>query len=1192
MDASMPMKTGSIRRHVGSAMTALALPVLLCAGPVAPASAAPAQLPLLGRLANPATPNVVYTIDDSGSMAWRYMPDSVSPWTNNDRWWISFHPGDVRSLNTAYGNLPASLRLFSTRADDLVSARLRSSAYNTIYYNPEVRYEPWFNSDGTQFPAASSSAAVLNPNIPGWGTVSLEGTIDYNGPLCTSSSPGATSTTCAAVANEPITPATWYQYNGGAFDSLASFTQVRIMDHASFTRGAARTDCTVAGAGHVCTQAQEYRNFANWFVYNRTRTYLAIAASSQAFSAQGEQLRVGYGRIGKTSATSVDGVSTKTLERGVRDFTGTARSDFFGWLYKAPASSSTHLRRALGDVGEYYSRADNRGPWSNTPGSDDPTAHLSCRKSYNILMTDGYWNNDAASVAAARQNVDGQAGPTITNPAGGSYQYTPASPYADNASDTLADVAMYYWNRDLRPALDNKVKPDTQNPAFWQHMVNFTVGLGVDGTLNHPDDLVDLQSGAKQWPGSVPGDSPTAIDDLWHAAVNSRGRYLSATDPSTFSTELSRILEEIASRNASEAGIAVASRVLQVGNRKYLPTYITDQWTGDVTAIELDATGQQLSPLWNAASRIPADTARNILAGTRAATGAKAIAFTWASLPADMRGELGAGADTALVEYLRGNAALEGSTYRKRASRLGDVVNSQPTYVQGLVNMRYNLLPPATPGATSYGAFLQTKKARSGTLFVGANDGMLHAFRGSDGVETFAFIPRSLLPTLGLLAAPSYGHRFYVDGPLTESDAYWGGSWHNVLVGSTGAGSRAVFALDVTNTDSMGPGNVLWELDSTVQAELGHVLAPIEVGLMKNGQWAAVFGNGYDSASGKAQLFIVDLQTGALIRRIDTGAGSGNGLGGTRVIRDGNQVIVGAYAGDLKGNVWKFDLSSASTAAWSLGFGGSALYTARDSGGVVQPITAQPTLVAHPRGGNMVLVGTGKLFEEGDQATTNPQSLYGLWDKQALVQSAGTWNWSTEGGITVPSTVKAHAIDTTTVAGANGETYFTTITPAAIDWNTDRGWTLPLSILPGQRNSISPRLLLGMALFETIAPSDGSLGGDQCMGSDGQGFSLLLDPISGAMSSKPVTDVNGDGVVDINDPPIAGWASGQWSGSTSWLGEAAPLVPKDCTANPAACLCPAGTKQLRGIGADAGSMPVCFPVPPPTRWWWRQLMVH
>jgi type IV pilus assembly protein PilY1 len=391
----------------------------------------------------------------------------------------------------------------------------------------------------------------------------------------------------------------------------------------------------------------------------------------------------------------------------------------------------------------------------------------------------------------------------------------------------------------------------------------------------------------------------------------------------------------------------------------------------------------------------------------------------------------------------------------------------------------------------------------------------------------------------------------------------------------------------------MNAGNVLWELDSTQQPELGNVLAAIEVGLMKNGKWAAVFGNGYASESGKAQLFVVDLQTGAVIRTIDTGVAGDNGLGGVRLIRDGNQVIVGAYAGDLKGNVWKFDLSSTNASAWKVGLGGAALYAAKDSKGAAQPIAAAPALVAHPRGGNMVLVGTGKLFEEGDQASVATQALYGLWDKQSLVQvTGGTWQWTTEGAITSPTTVKAHSIKTATIAGANGETYYTTLTPAKLNWDTDRGWTLPLTIMISQRNSVAPKLLLGMALFETIAPLNGTTAGDACNGSEAQGFNLLLDPISGAMSAKPVTDVNGDGIVDQQDPPVAGWATGEWNGSSTWLSEATPTVPKDCTTAPAACLCPAGTKQMRGIGADAASMPVCFSVPPPTRWWWRQLMVQ
>ncbi len=1027
--------------------------------------------------------------------------------------------------------------------------------------------------------------------------MSLEGTISYTGKLCTSNTLLPLVTTCADVVNEPITPATYYEYNGGDVNSLASFTRVRIMDFPSFDRGPARTDCTPnVTTGVTCTQAQEYQNFANWFVYNRNRTYVAIAASSQAFAAQSEQMRVGYGRIGQKKDIDIDGVKTKTLERGVRLFSGVDRDAFFNWLYLTPAESSTHLRRAVGDVGEYYSRTDNKGPWGNTPGSNDPTAHLSCRKSYNILMTDGYWNSDPAENKLARLNVDGLPGPVIANPAGGSYQYLPSRPFSDLAADTLADVAMFYWNRDLRPDLANSVKPDAANPAFWQHMVNFTVGMGVDGTLRSPEDLPDLQSGAKNWPLLVPGDSPSAIDDLWHAAINSRGRYLSAADPTTFAVEMTKILEEIANRNASEAGVSVSSQVLQVGNRKYVPGYVTGDWSGSITAIELDAAGQQLSPVWEASSKIPAYDSRNIFVGTRDTKSPRAVPFTWPSLSSDMRKDLSTKADSALVDYLRGDSSLEGNTYRRRTARLGDVVNSQPTFVKGLVNLRYNMLPAGTPGASTYTAFVEAKKARPGMLFVGANDGMLHAFRDSDGVEDFAFIPRSMLTTMALLSAPSYGHRYYVDGPLTESDAYFGGGWKNVLVGTTGAGARGLFALDVTNTASMGAGNVLWEMDDTMEPEIGNLLAPVDVGLMKNGKWAAVFGNGYVSASGKAQLFIVDLQSGALIKRIDTGVGgvgaAANGMGGARLIRDGNQVIVGAYAGDLKGNVWKFDLSSTSVSDWKVGFSGNPLYVAKDSSGVPQPITARPTLVAHPRSGNMVLVGTGKLFEEGDQNNVAPQSIYGLWDKQSLVQDTGVWKWSTEGAITTASTVKTRALKTTVVVGSAGENYYTSITGATLDWNTDRGWTLPLAILPGQRSTLSPRMLLGMSLFETIVPSDGSLAGDPCLGADAMGYSLLLDPLSGEMSKTPTSDVNGDGVVDIKDPRVAGWSSGKWTGSSNWLGEKSPMTPKDCTTDPAACLCPAGTKRLQGIGAEAGSRSVCFSIPAPTRWWWRQVMVQ
>lgn len=1163
---------------------ALSLVALLCWGQILPAWAEPAQLPLLTRAANPATPNVVFTFDDSGSMSWRTMPDST--FSGISSYNLAHHPAD---RNGSYDPYPVT-----TRANDLISARLRSPAYNLIYYNPEIRYRPWAFSDGTSFPDAHPEAAWLDPNdrpdvstptarasaIAAGKAVNLVGKFTYGSRIwcksANSTTPNLTGTYngtsayCQNVNGEEFYPATYYVHNGGNFTNVANFTRVVIDLADTFTRGPGRTDCTVVGNVATCTKAQEYQNFANWFTYYRYRKLLAIGAASLAFADQGDGFRVGYGRINKSSSSNIDGVSTTTLIRGVRPFSGTSRQEFFNWLYTLPASGNTPLRRAMDAVGKYYSRADNRGPWGNTPGSDDPTAHLQCRKSYHILMTDGYWNDAAAATSAAQENVDNKNGPVITGPNSQTYQYTPTPPFKDSSSNTLADVAMYYWNRDLRPDLDNRVPPDSKNPAFWQHMVNFTVGLGVSGTLNYPGDLPALEAGTKSWP-SVSSGSSNTIDDLWHAAVNSRGAYLSAKDPEEFAAALSSILQEIVERQASDGGVATAAATLQAGNRKFVPEYRTGAWTGNLRAYVLDELGQHTSEVWNAEDKLPGHADRNILVGTRNGT-PKAVPFKWDTLPADLKSELGPGADAFLVNYLRGDATLEGSTYRRRNARLGDFVNSQPVYVKGLVDLQYSLLPDGTPGKGSYDAFVHTKALRNGVVFIGGNDGMLHAFRdtGSDaGREVFAFIPRALLPTLNLLASPAYGHRYYVDGPLVETDAYLDGNWRNLLVGSTGAGGRAVFALDVTDLGSLGAGNVLWELDHTIDDDLGHVLAPIEVGMTQDGTWVAVFGNGFDSASGKAQLFVVNAKTGAVIRKIDTGVGGGNGLGGVRLVRDPNRVVVGAYAGDLKGNVWKFDLTGGS-GAWKVAFGGEPLFKTAS-----QPVTARPEYLAHPEGGFMVLVGTGKLFAEGDQLDMSTQSLYGLWDQQKLEQTGSSYAWSEGDPITDPDSILGNAFAASPITGPEGQTFYK-VTTGELDWTTHRGWKLPLTLASGQRNIYEVTTFMGLALFQTVAPTTEAT--NPCVETSGEGFNILVDPITGKMA-PPFMDTNGDGVINEDDQQIAAYATGA---------DGRDVVLMQPPGQPSLEPCEGRRMMsLQGAGSGSGTL-VCAAVPRPRVW--RQIV--
>ncbi|WP_300285241.1 hypothetical protein [Nitrosomonas sp.] len=352
--------------------------------------------------------------------------------------------------------------------------------------------------------------------------------------------------------NKTFYPAVYFRYNGsGATDSAASYTQIEIKSSTpTYTGSLGRTDCAAAP---TCTYDEEIQNFANWYTYYRSRVLLARAGVGRAFAAQSKNMRVAFGAINKGS-TSIDEVATETLITGVRLFDGTDKADFFNKLYQhtIPAQG-TPLRTAMKGVGEYLKRTDDKGPWGENPGVGGGSQAV-CRQNYHILMTDGYWNDSYSGV----ENSDGSNGNIITNhfpnAAPATYQYKPVLPYSDSYKNTLADVAMYYWKTDLRTDLDNKVPTNAKDPAFWQHMVNFTVGLGVKGTLT---SLPGSSGGPSAWPNPT-NSNPEKIDDLWHAAINSRGEFFSAQDPVTFASGLSSTLNNITARISSSA--AVCSR--------------------------------------------------------------------------------------------------------------------------------------------------------------------------------------------------------------------------------------------------------------------------------------------------------------------------------------------------------------------------------------------------------------------------------------------------------------------------------------------------------------------------------------------------------------------------------------------------------------------------------------------------------
>jgi type IV pilus assembly protein PilY1 len=952
-----------------------------------------------------------------------------------------------------------------------------------------------------------------------------------------------------------------------------------------------RTDCGATS----CSWTQEQQNYANWKLYHSTRLELAKTGIGLSFQPLNPTFRLGWATINNLESNS-------SLDSGVQLYNSTTQSKFLTWLYGLSAPGNTPNRIALDKVGQYFQRADAAGPWATDPAESVPapvassasedTTHASCRRSYALLMTDGYYNEDFTT-----PDVDSLAGPSITQ--GGTYKYSPIGPYSDTASgvarsNTFADVAMKYWVNDLRPNLKNQVKPTSGDEAFWQHLNFYAIGLGITGTLDatDPEVLRKLTGNAStppyrslDWPAPSSND-PTAIDDMWHATVNGRGKLLNAKSASQLNSAVNQLMGDVGAKEGTQSGVAVSAASLSSNTKKYTPSYTPITWNGNVTAYSLDPTsGNQSGVAWQVetlvstdplsgaktfSSIIPSAATRNIYVGNGATSGNRAVPFKYSDMSsAGLTSVMTGTVSTELIDFLRGDPTNEDASattsstaaiYRGRPTRLGDIINSTPVFVKDTLDMYYDELPAATAGQSSYRAFVNTKKQRpEGMLFVGANDGMLHGFRDGiasgatvvepGGIEKFAYVPNALLPTLNQLADKSYVHRYYVDGPNIETDAYFtsgGARWANIVIGTTGAGAgapgipgnsprTAVYAIDVTslntNTTSLDASKVLWEVSSgnTDFGELGYVLSDVQTGPTLDGSWVAIFGNGYESKSCKAQLFVVNIQTGALIRKIDTGAGdcstAKNGLGGVSLVRNAKQQIIGAYAGDLRGNLWKFNLNNSSTSTWGVDLGGNALFTAGNS----QPITATPSVIylsstSQPAGGYMVIAGTGKFYEVSDITSTAPQTLYGIWDKTRFGASViPTGAALTDKTLLVEQTIGAAR------AGADNNTYFEisrnpvdyvgTTTPSVTA--ARRGWYTNLPNV-GQRLTYPINILANrIAVADTISPANVSL--DPCSNTGGGvGYLYAFDALSGAGPKQAILDTNGDSNVDSTDLIVSG----------------------------------------------------------------------
>jgi type IV pilus assembly protein PilY1 len=723
-----------------------------------------------------------------------------------------------------------------------------------------------------------------------------------------------------------------------------------------------------------------------------------------------------------------------------------------------------------------------------------------CQKNYGVVITDGLPTYDRTfppTNPSGGRNVSVDPAQTSATPSLPNWDNkandgdNPTSGDAEGDSLYLDDIAKFAYDIDMRtgtPGTNDLEKKGWDNSDFVkQNMQTYTVGFTSSNQM------------------------------LADAATYGVGKYYQATDSASLTTALTAALNAINSQAGSGGAGSTNFTTLSSGTFYYQTLYDPTDWRGIIRAFALGSDGSiSTNTTWTTDTTMAATTA-NVSAATYESwntTSNAPISLALGNFSSDQQKTLATNLPTGvtaagLVNWVKGTNS---TGLKSRAVLLGDVINSTLAYASPTVQTATDLV-----GDTSYSSYLITKSgggtgvaAMTPTLVVNANDGLTNVIDANTGKRLYAYLPSSALPSLYMVADPAYingtSHKFLDDGQINISDAQFGTSWKTLAVGGTGSGGRSFYALQLYDAGAGNSIKSLWEISApaanTVNNDfndLGYAYSMPEIAKLADGTWAAFIGNGYGSNSGVAALYVVSLSTGKLIKKIVVDSTeTTNGLGSVKLVVNSSNVVQAAYGGDLKGRMWKFDLSSTASTSWGLAFSGKPLFTA--SGGTSQPITAQPLLIANPTSGYMVFFGTGKFNEITDKTTTALQAFYGIWDS-----TTSTGNYTI-------TNLQAQQI-TGSFSGSSGQ-YMTT-SENTVDYTTKKGWYLPLSYgttMVGERVIYQASYTLGRILF-TTAGVDVT---DPCA-SQGFGRLVEIDALSGAMLTYAVLDTNGDGIVDSND---------------------------------------------------------------------------
>lgn len=952
---------------------------------------------------------------------------------------------------------------------------------------------------------------------------------------------------------------------------------------------------------------------------------------------------------GASGAGNVDSSSMKT--NSMRVLGGGHRTNFISFVDSLSPNSGTPTHKMFKQADDYMRRAlGTNSPWASEPGVTG-SPYLGCRRNYHIVMTDGRWNNYDSDYEAGG-NLDGVT--SITLPDGTKYGSAASTGtnnftkiYRDGTDDTLADWAFKSWSVPLKTTgLTGQVSPPAEydqapateliggvnlpkywnpkfNPATWPHMVTYTIGFSAmaytwktdfsDNKYNitrpttmvpfgHDGDFPNLVNGTKTWPGMSSEDRRSL--DLWHAALNGRGRFFAVEQGEDLEKAFREIVKQINAQTEPDRGSTATSGSNASRNDvgRYVANYVPkDAWKGWVEAETFTKTGSTV-PAWNGnttASLLDATSFnldnRLILSWSDkvvdTVTGLEkgGISFKWANdetnLSTGQKNQIkGTTDDTTTanqlgqnrLNFIRGDRSLEPTSnppeyttskpFRQRKSRQGSIVNSEVWYVGA---------PVSNYALKGYAAFTRTHKERLPMIYVGGNDGMLHGFSAVNGSEKLAYVPRGVIPALPALTNPTFNnnHKYSVDGSPMTGDVDLGtgdaeqttyvADWRTMLVGTLGAGGKGYFVLDVTTPGSAaGIGGNFAEsnaqslvvMDRThhaseavasvadcediaitsaankeaclAKADMGHIFSKpvidetnpqrttqitrLNTRQNNKNRWAVVMGNGYNSKSERPVLLIQYLDGNKeLLRLVATGTTAtgaatnttDNGLSAPRLVdinSDGVPDV--AYAGDLKGNLWKFIITSDEDSQWGVAQWGSnantttnhttngtPLFTARggtegspNSRTLVQPITAAPSVRANDRtkeidlgggktktvrvGGMMVAFGTGRNVTKNDPQDNNKQTLYSVLDntryrfegpdnaprvKVCASETDGDCGKLLNSSDDYPKTVAFNTLVQREIPSSaehtrDGKSFWTVNVSTQMNWSTHKGWYMDL----------------------------------------------------------------------------------------------------------------------------------------------------